>query len=226
MVATHQSSIKQAGGSSLPESYLTELSEPLQADYRAVISNGIPPSEQADRRNVNPSTVCTNVKRATTKLIQHWREERATPHSSDESGGYDIELVPVGGRNLDGSPAAISQWTFQTDLVRDRVCDHLSGRVLNACAGQTILPHSDVIRNDINSEMPNLDSQRDVTTLRDCSSGQDLQRSDLISSRPAKTATRPSPSGKRHSSESPFLHHRSVICICRQALYLVSVYCI
>lgn len=168
MVATHQSSIEQADGSSLPESYLTELSEPLQADYRAVISNGVAPSEQADRRNVNTSTVCTNVKRATTKLIQRWREKRATPHSNDESGGYDIELVPVGGRNSDGSPAAISKWTFQTDLVRDRVCEHLSGKVLNACAGRTMLPHSEVVRNDINSEMPNLDSQRDVTSLQDC----------------------------------------------------------
>lgn len=167
MAATHQSSIGRGGGQDLPEAYLTELSDPLQSDYRAVINDGVAPSEQASQRGVNTSTVCTNVRRATTKLIQQWREEQSTPHSSDESGGYDIELVPVGGRNADGSPAAISKWTFETDLVRDRVCDHLSGRVLNACAGQTMLPVSEVVRNDINGEMPNLDSQRDVATLRD-----------------------------------------------------------
>lgn len=154
--------------SDLPEDYLSELSETLETDYRAVVDGGVSPSKQADRRGVNTSTVCTNVRRATTKIIQRWRDGQATPHSTDQSNGYDIELVPIGGRNADGSPAAISKWTFETDLVRNRVCDYLSGRVLNACAGKTELPHPNIVRNDINGEMPNLDSQQDVATLREC----------------------------------------------------------
>jgi hypothetical protein len=143
--------------------YLPRLSETLQQDYRAVVINEIPPSEQATERGVNVSTICTNVSRAAQKLTEHWRKDNiAVPASEDESKGYNIEIVPVGGSNSDGTPSAIGKFTFETDQVRDRVCNHLRGDVLNACAGETILPH-DCHRNDINSDRPALDSSYDVT---------------------------------------------------------------
>jgi len=41
------------------------------------------------------------------------------------------------------------RWTFEDRAIRDWVTEHMTGRVLNACAGKTELPHNDeVITND------------------------------------------------------------------------------
>jgi len=148
-------------------SYLDTLTPTLRRDYVAVVEENTPPSEQASDRGVNTSTVCTNVKRATKRLMEEWRAEQATPASQDQSSGYDVELVPVGGSEPDGTPTTIGKFTFKTKLVRDRVCDHLKGKILNACAGETILPHQDTVRNDINGDRPALDSNYDVTETSD-----------------------------------------------------------
>ena len=47
------------------------------------------------------------------------------------------------------------KWTFQCPAVRKWVEKRLSGKVLNACAGETQLSHNDKIhRNDVNEDRP------------------------------------------------------------------------
>jgi len=74
----------------------------------------------------------------------------------------------VGGKEPDGKPTRIGKWTFQTSMVRQVVLGHLSGRVLNACAGKTRLEEYcrgvDVVRNDLNTDIQ-ADHHRDAQTL-------------------------------------------------------------
>lgn len=67
----------------------------------------------------------------------------------------------LGGRDSDGSQAVMGRWTFEAEQVRSVVEEHLHGRVLNATSGKTRLNHDNVIRNDINPEMP-ADTHHDV----------------------------------------------------------------
>lgn len=47
------------------------------------------------------------------------------------------------------------KWTFEDKATRKWVQERLSGRVLNACAGETELRYSgDIVRNDINEDRP------------------------------------------------------------------------
>lgn len=74
-------------------------------------------------------------------------------HRTQRADGYDITMHQVGGREPDGSPSFIGPWTFRTKMVRDIVEDHLTGRVLNACAGKTELTHTaEIVRNDLNPD--------------------------------------------------------------------------
>jgi hypothetical protein len=74
----------------------------------------------------------------------------------------------VGGKEPDGKPTRLGKWTFGTKMVRDVVVDHLSGAVLNACAGKTRLSQYvrdvNIIRNDLNPDIP-ADSHYDVRTI-------------------------------------------------------------
>lgn len=72
-----------------------------------------------------------------------------------------VYLHRLGGRDTDGSQSVLTRWTFEAEQVRSVVEDHLSGSVLNATAGKTQLNHDDVVRNDINPEMP-ADTHHDV----------------------------------------------------------------
>lgn len=57
------------------------------------------------------------------------------------------------------------RYTFENNRIREWVEERLHGRVLNPCAGQTTLEHSDkIVRNDINEEMP-ADTHVDVTEI-------------------------------------------------------------
>jgi hypothetical protein len=68
--------------------------------------------------------------------------------------GCPIYLHNVGGKEPDGTPTRVGKWTFATKMVRDVVLDHVDGRVLNACAGQTRLQKRgcEFVRNDIDEE--------------------------------------------------------------------------
>jgi hypothetical protein len=68
--------------------------------------------------------------------------------------GYPIYLHNVGGKEPDGTPTRLGKWTFGTEMVRQVVLDHVSGRVLNACAGMTILQKrgTEFVRNDIDED--------------------------------------------------------------------------
>lgn len=74
----------------------------------------------------------------------------------------------VGGKEPDGKPTRLGKWTFGTKMVRDVVLSHLSGNVLNACAGKTDLSEYkrgvDIHRNDLNTDI-DADSHYDVQTL-------------------------------------------------------------
>lgn len=131
---------------------LETLSPARRTDYKAVVIEGIAPSEQATKRGVLSSTVCENVSRAKEQVSAYLREQGVIPRT--HSPGYDVEVHTVGGRESDGTPAAIGKWTFETSAVRNVVEDLLSGRVLNACAGRTHLRHGDgtIIRNDKNED--------------------------------------------------------------------------
>lgn len=73
----------------------------------------------------------------------------------DSQESYPIYLHNVGGKEPDGKPTRIGKWTFATKMVRDIVLDHVHGRCLNACAGQTKLQKREVefVRNDIDESV-------------------------------------------------------------------------
>jgi hypothetical protein len=84
--------------------------------------------------------------------------------SSRES--HPIYLHNVGGKEPDGKPTRIGKWTFATKMVRDVVLDNITGRVLNACCGETELEKRgcEFIRNDIDSSI-DADTHADVRKL-------------------------------------------------------------
>lgn len=143
------------------EECLQKLSPTAREDYRAVIIQGVPPSERAETRDVYASTICENVRRAQEEIQKIVSNEGAFPR-----GPYEVSVHPVGGREPDGSASAIGRWTFRTKIVRDVVEDALEGRVLNACAGQTALTHGggEIIRNDVNPDV-NADHHLDICSL-------------------------------------------------------------
>lgn len=75
-------------------------------------------------------------------------------------------LHKVGGKEPDGKPTRLGKWTFATKMVRDVVLDHVDGRVLNACAGQTKLKKRGCtfVRNDIDEDI-DADSHADVRKI-------------------------------------------------------------
>lgn len=79
------------------------------------------------------------------------RDEFETLQSED---GYPVYRWKVGGKEPDGKPTRIGKWTFATKMVRDVVLDHVHGRVLNACAGETNLQKRgcEFVRNDIDED--------------------------------------------------------------------------
>lgn len=81
---------------------------------------------------------------------------------------YPTYMHNIGGKEPDGKPTRLGKWTFQTKMVRNKILPHLSGTVLNACAGETNLGEYirdvNIIRNDINPDIP-ADSHYDVRTL-------------------------------------------------------------
>lgn len=83
-------------------------------------------------------------------------------------GGWPIYLHNVGGKEPDGKPSRIGKWTFATKMVRDVVLEHVSGQVLNACAGETKLekPGCEFVRNDLNPDV-DADTHHDVRDLAD-----------------------------------------------------------
>jgi len=96
--------------------------------------------------------------------------------SESETGGVELEsregcpiyLHNVGGKEPDGKPTRLGKWTFATKMVRDVVIDHIEGRVLNACAGETKLAtytHGyEFVRNDLD-ESVDADHHVDVRSL-------------------------------------------------------------
>ena len=57
------------------------------------------------------------------------------------------------------------RWTFEDKTIRNWVVEHMDGRVLNACAGKTELPHDDiVVTNDVD-EAIQTDYSVDVVKL-------------------------------------------------------------
>jgi hypothetical protein len=85
---------------------------------------------------------------------------------ADTREGYPVYLHNVGGKEPDGKPTRIGKWTFATKMVRDIVLDHVHGRVLNACAGQTELEKRGCtfVRNDLNEDI-DADYHYDVRDL-------------------------------------------------------------
>jgi len=86
----------------------------------------------------------------------------------ESSTGYPVYRWKVGGKEPDGTPTRIGKWTFQTRMVRDIVLDHIDGRVLNACAGETHLSEYkrgvEFVRNDID-ESRDADYHYDVRII-------------------------------------------------------------
>jgi hypothetical protein len=82
--------------------------------------------------------------------------------------GYNAYRWKVGGKEPDGKPTRIGKWTFATKMVRDVVLDHVGGRVLNACAGETKLSNykrgCEFVRNDLDESIP-ADSHVDVREI-------------------------------------------------------------
>jgi len=72
-----------------------------------------------------------------------------------QSDGWPVIFHNVGGKEPDGKPTRIGKWTFATKMVRDVVLDHIDGRVLNACAGDTELQKRgcEFVRNDLDSSI-------------------------------------------------------------------------
>ena len=86
----------------------------------------------------------------------------------ESTTGYPVYRWKVGGKEPDGKPTRIGAMTFETKIVRDIVLDHIDGRVLNACAGETKLSAykrgPTFVRNDINEDR-DADHHYDVRIL-------------------------------------------------------------
>lgn len=77
------------------------------------------------------------------------------------------ETVRNGGTNRDGTKRVFGRWTFEYRPARTFVEKRLRGRVLNACAGKSVLDHDgDVHRNDLNPDI-DADTHHDVAELAD-----------------------------------------------------------
>jgi len=77
------------------------------------------------------------------------------------------EIVPNGGRDRDGSHRTLGRWTFEYTPAREFVESRLKGRVLNACAGKTLLEHDgEIVRNDLNPDR-DADLHVDVCEIAD-----------------------------------------------------------
>jgi hypothetical protein len=64
----------------------------------------------------------------------------------------------------------VGSMTFENEKIRTVVTEHMDGRTLNACAGETVLGaehNSPVHRNDIEADRPQLDTVCDVYDLAD-----------------------------------------------------------
>lgn len=73
--------------------------------------------------------------------------------------------VRNGGTNRDGSKCVFGRWSFEYQAAREFVEEHLDGRVLNACAGKTMLDHDgEIVRNDLNPER-DVDTHHDVAEI-------------------------------------------------------------
>lgn len=60
-----------------------------------------------------------------------------------------------------------NKWTFQSDKIRRWVEARLQGRVLNACAGKTMLIHDhEIVRNDLDEDR-DADTHHDVCEIAD-----------------------------------------------------------
>ena len=86
----------------------------------------------------------------------------------ESTTGYPVYRWKVGGKEPNGKPTRIGAMTFETKMVRDIVLDHVDGRVLNACAGETKLSEykrgPTFVRNDINEDR-DADHHYDVRIL-------------------------------------------------------------
>lgn len=72
-----------------------------------------------------------------------------------------------GGTNRDGSKQVFGRWTFEYQPARQFVENRLNGRVLNACAGKSVLDYDgEIVRNDLNPEM-DADYHLDVCEFAD-----------------------------------------------------------
>lgn len=76
-------------------------------------------------------------------------------------------VISNGGKTKSGKPLTLGRWTFEYPPARRVVEDHLTGRVLNACAGKTKLNHDgEIVRNDLNPER-DAEYHLDVAALRE-----------------------------------------------------------
>jgi hypothetical protein len=89
--------------------------------------------------------------------------------SDIETQADDVRKVTSVGESLTMSYFVTkpSRWTFEDDKIRKWLYRHLSGRVLNACAGKTHLDHSgEIVRNDLNTDRE-VDTHHDVREIGD-----------------------------------------------------------
>lgn len=145
---------------------LEAISPTRRKDYKAVVIDGVAPTVQAERRGVYSSTVCENVRRGHQQVAQHLRDKGII--EGPQGPGYRIDIHSIGGRESDGSPAAVSKWTFETSTIRNIVEDAIRGRTLNACAGETYLTNGEgtIVRNDFNPKRP-AEYHQDICDLDD-----------------------------------------------------------
>lgn len=76
-------------------------------------------------------------------------------------------VVANGGTYSDGTKRIFGRWSFEYRPLREWVEARLHGRVLNACAGRTMLDHDgEVVRNDLSPDR-DADTHHDVAEISD-----------------------------------------------------------
>jgi hypothetical protein len=87
-------------------------------------------------------------------------------HRSVSAPDGDTAQLPDPGSNPTLAYCTVQpdRWTFGADKIRAWVEQFLDGHVLNACAGQTVLDHEPVHRNDIDPDI-DADTHHDVRAL-------------------------------------------------------------
>lgn len=130
----------------------TQLREWLDTTDAATINVGTLKSRiEAQTIDITDTDTDITVYHPPTESAPGHTDQSLPSASTPTTRNYSSEDLDIETRFVPVKP--FSKWTFESSKMKTWAEEHLSGRVLNACAGKTRLNHTDeIIRNDSNPD--------------------------------------------------------------------------